>query len=180
MPEGEAIEEDPGEAMQVAQASLAVPASAATPGMSGAPTSQPAGLGAAVMGRSAFMPVGPTQAQAGFMPELQFLTQFPQLFSMHPLAAMAATQPENAGSGRTRTGDSKSTSAYASRHQAAEQRRRTRINERCVRLLLARRVVGRGTCCAGSLCYGAVPGLAGIVFCFVLLRKICPFGGREC
>lgn len=36
------------------------------------------------------------------------------------------------GGGRTRSGgDSRSSSAYASRHQAAEQRRRTRINERC-------------------------------------------------
>lgn len=130
MPEGEGIEEDPsGEAMQVAQAALTVPASAATPGMSVAPTSQPAGLNA--LRNTGFMPVGPTPAQQ-FMPELQFLTQFPQLFSMHPLAAMAAAQPENAGSGRSRTGDAKSTSAYASRHQAAEQRRRTRINERCV------------------------------------------------
>ena len=32
---------------------------------------------------------------------------------------------------RTKSNDSKSSSAYASRHQAAEQRRRTRINERC-------------------------------------------------
>ena len=32
--------------------------------------------------------------------------------------------------GRTRSSDSRSSSAYASRHQAAEQRRRTRINER--------------------------------------------------
>jgi hypothetical protein len=38
----------------------------------------------------------------------------------------------NRGGGRTRSGgDSRSSSAYASRHQAAEQRRRTRINERC-------------------------------------------------
>ena len=32
--------------------------------------------------------------------------------------------------GQTRSTDSRSSSAYASRHQAAEQRRRTRINER--------------------------------------------------
>ncbi|KAG2493849.1 hypothetical protein HYH03_008065 [Edaphochlamys debaryana] len=32
--------------------------------------------------------------------------------------------------GKTRSSDSRSSSAYASRHQAAEQRRRTRINER--------------------------------------------------
>lgn len=32
--------------------------------------------------------------------------------------------------GRTRSGDSRSSSAYASRHQQAEARRRTRINER--------------------------------------------------
>ncbi|EFJ49237.1 hypothetical protein VOLCADRAFT_120807 [Volvox carteri f. nagariensis] len=34
--------------------------------------------------------------------------------------------------GKTRSSDSRSSSAYASRHQAAEQRRRTRINERQV------------------------------------------------
>jgi hypothetical protein len=32
--------------------------------------------------------------------------------------------------GRTKSNESKSSSAYASRHQAAEQRRRTRINDR--------------------------------------------------
>lgn len=36
----------------------------------------------------------------------------------------------------TRSTDSRSSSAYASRHQAAEQRRRTRINERCAHALL--------------------------------------------
>jgi len=40
-------------------------------------------------------------------------------------------RPFNGRGGRTRSGgDSRSSSAYASRHQAAEQRRRTRINER--------------------------------------------------
>ncbi|KAK9915087.1 hypothetical protein WJX75_004589 [Coccomyxa subellipsoidea] len=39
-----------------------------------------------------------------------------------------------ASRGRTKSNDSKSSSAYASRHQAAEQRRRTRINERLDRL----------------------------------------------
>lgn len=38
---------------------------------------------------------------------------------------------QRGGSGRpTRSSDSRTSSAYASRHQAAEQRRRTRINER--------------------------------------------------
>lgn len=38
----------------------------------------------------------------------------------------------------TRSTDSRSSSAYASRHQAAEQRRRTRINERCAHVLVNR------------------------------------------
>lgn len=45
--------------------------------------------------------------------------------------AAAANAGANNRSGRT---ESKSSSAYASRHQAAEQRRRTRINERLERL----------------------------------------------
>lgn len=44
------------------------------------------------------------------------------------------------GGGRTRSGDSRSSSAYASRHQQAEARRRTRINERWVQ-----------SCCPGSV-----------------------------
>jgi hypothetical protein len=39
-------------------------------------------------------------------------------------------QQGQAGGKPTRSSDSRSSSAYASRHQAAEQRRRTRINER--------------------------------------------------
>ncbi len=125
---GEAVT---AEAMQAAQATMPVAASAAAVGMSGPQSSQAALSG--VLRNSAFMPVPPAAAGT-FMPELQLFSQFPQLFSMHPasLAAAMAAQPEATASGRTRTGDSKSTSAYASRHQAAEQRRRTRINERCV------------------------------------------------
>lgn len=43
---------------------------------------------------------------------------------------MDLDERQGASRGRTRSGDSRSSSAYASRHQAAEQRRRTRINER--------------------------------------------------
>lgn len=50
------------------------------------------------------------------------------------------------GGGRTRSGgDSRSSSAYASRHQAAEQRRRTRINERCGCLYLSQLAAFRGS-----------------------------------
>jgi hypothetical protein len=49
-----------------------------------------------------------------------------------PKPADQDEQRQSRGGGRTRSGgDSRSSSAYASRHQAAEQRRRTRINERC-------------------------------------------------
>eukprot|EP00775_Hariotina_reticulata_P012183 gene12183-12320_t len=77
-------------------------------------------------------------------PELALLTNLGQhLFSSVAHQGYAHSQeqqykadeemeerPSN-GRGRTRSGgDSRSSSAYASRHQAAEQRRRTRINER--------------------------------------------------
>lgn len=50
---------------------------------------------------------------------------------MHSIQ-QAADDDERGASrgGRTRSGDSRSSSAYASRHQQAEARRRTRINER--------------------------------------------------
>lgn len=46
--------------------------------------------------------------------------------------AGSAVAPFLAQARATRSSDSRSSSAYASRHQAAEQRRRTRINERQV------------------------------------------------
>lgn len=53
-------------------------------------------------------------------------------------------QDDDGGSrgGRTRSGDSRSSSAYASRHQQAEARRRTRINERWAELFHARTHLG--------------------------------------
>ena len=82
--------------------------------------------------RSAFTPMMPQQAPAIY-PEIALFSQFNQLF---PGAAEMAQQQqmlrnaETANRGRTKSGDTKSSSAYASRHQAAEQRRRTRINDR--------------------------------------------------
>ena len=83
--------------------------------------------------RSAFTPMMPQQAPALY-PEIALFSQFNQLF---PGAAEMAQQQQmlrnaeatNRG-GRTKSGDTRSSSAYASRHQAAEQRRRTRINDR--------------------------------------------------
>jgi len=86
--------------------------------------------------RSAFTPMMPQQAPALY-PEIALFSQFNQLF---PGAAEMAQQQQmqrNAETThrRTKSGDTKSSSAYASRHQAAEQRRRTRINDRCAALL---------------------------------------------
>lgn len=71
-------------------------------------------------------------SQLGLPDQLALLSGFP-----------AALFPQQYGSGdrdlqlgglrnvgKTKSSDSRSSSAYASRHQAAEQRRRTRINER--------------------------------------------------
>ena len=73
-------------------------------------------------------------------PDLALFSQFGSLFGgqSFDLAALqnqqkAPAQDDRlaaASRGRTRSSDSRSSSAYASRHQAAEQRRRTRINER--------------------------------------------------
>ena len=86
--------------------------------------------------RSAFTPMMPQQAPALY-PEIALFSQFNQLF---PGAAEIAQQQQmqrNAETThrRTKSGDTKSSSAYASRHQAAEQRRRTRINDRCAAFL---------------------------------------------
>jgi hypothetical protein len=79
--------------------------------------------------RSAFTPMVPTQAP--MYPEIALFSQFNQL--LPGMAMMLSRNAEPAASrGRTKSNDSKSSSAYASRHQAAEQRRRTRINERWV------------------------------------------------
>jgi hypothetical protein len=89
--------------------------------------------------RSAFTPMMPQQAPALY-PEIALFSQFNQMF---PGAAELAQQQQmqrnaetiNRG-GRTKSGDTKSSSAYASRHQAAEQRRRTRINDRCADIFI--------------------------------------------
>ncbi|CAL5221335.1 g3510 [Coccomyxa viridis] len=87
--------------------------------------------------RSAFTPMMPQQAPTIY-PEIALFSQFNQMF---PGAAEMAQQQQmlrnaetaNRG-GRSKSGDTRSSSAYASRHQAAEQRRRTRINDRLDRL----------------------------------------------
>jgi hypothetical protein len=73
-------------------------------------------------------------------PILQDLALFGQFFNPQQSFGAPHMQPETkpaagedrmtASRGRTRSSDSRNSSAYASRHQAAEQRRRTRINER--------------------------------------------------
>lgn len=74
------------------------------------------------------------------------------------------------GGGRTRSGDSRSSSAYASRHQQAEARRRNRINERwsCFLTLLH--------CCCIALC--------SLLCCFsaTVIRPlwVCPGPGACC
>lgn len=80
-------------------------------------------------------------------PEIALFSQFGQLFPQYNelsnqlqsqkgngaeevKAGLMGRGPGGNGGGRTRSSDSRTSSAYASRHQAAEQRRRTRINER--------------------------------------------------
>ena len=101
--------------------------------------------GAPLAGRSAFAPVPPCGAAPSpapaLYPEIALFSQFGQLFPgaadlahyQQHLAQAAAPAPARprAGAGSRSGSDSKTSSAYASRHQAAEQRRRTRINERC-------------------------------------------------
>lgn len=54
----------------------------------------------------------------------------PLLLQPKPISSEEQMPTGSRAGGRTRSSDSRSSSAYASRHQAAEQRRRTRINER--------------------------------------------------
>lgn len=89
---------------------------------------------------SAFHPAVPAVQPAqgtGYpgYPEVALFSQLHQLFpGAAELAAAAQRNAETSARGRAsaKSNDSggKSSSAYASRHQAAEQRRRTRINER--------------------------------------------------
>ena len=105
----------------------------AAAGMPGQQQSLQSSLASLANLRSAFTPMMPQQAPALY-PEIALFSQFNHLF---PGAAEMAQQQQmqrnaetaNRG-GRTKSGDTKSSSAYASRHQAAEQRRRTRINDR--------------------------------------------------
>ena len=86
--------------------------------------------------RSAFQPL-PAAQPAPLYPEVALFSQFHQLFpgaaelAQHQQLQRNAAEASASARGRTKSNDSKSSSAYASRHQAAEQRRRTRINERC-------------------------------------------------
>ncbi|KAK9822563.1 hypothetical protein WJX74_004772 [Apatococcus lobatus] len=96
--------------------------------------------------RSAFHAVPPGPQPQALYPEIALFSQLGQLFpqaqelqlQQHQQHAgvMAQQQPAESGrtNGRAKSSDSKASSAYASRHQAAEQRRRTRINERLDRL----------------------------------------------
>jgi hypothetical protein len=84
------------------------------------------------------VPAGFASNNGGPM-DMALFNQF-GLFSPQPTFGLPTMQPEakpapgedrmTASRGRTRSSDSRNSSAYASRHQAAEQRRRTRINER--------------------------------------------------
>lgn len=84
--------------------------------------------------RSAFTPMIPQQAPALY-PEIALFSHFTQLFPGTTEIAQQQQRHWNAETsnrgGRSKSGDTKSSSAFASRHQAAEQRRRTRINDRC-------------------------------------------------
>lgn len=71
-------------------------------------------------------------------PEIALFSQFGQLFPQYAELAQLQQQQQKhsmddgrtVSRGKPRSSDSRSSSAYASRHQAAEQRRRTRINDR--------------------------------------------------
>lgn len=93
--------------------------------------------------RSAFHAVPPGPQPQALYPEIALFSQLGQLFpqaqemqlqhQQQQGGMMTQQQPAESGraNGRAKSSDSKASSAYASRHQAAEQRRRTRINERC-------------------------------------------------
>ncbi|KAL6749370.1 hypothetical protein V8C86DRAFT_3032066 [Haematococcus lacustris] len=74
---------------------------------------------------SALMP--PLNMEQG---EFSPANQLPGLTEDFLLDSMSRPALSNFGGGQSRSGDSRASTAYASRHQAAEQRRRTRINER--------------------------------------------------
>ncbi len=100
----------------------------------------PPGLAGNLSGlRSAFHAVPPGPQPQALYPEIALFSQLGQLFPQAAELQMQQQQhgtmpqqPTESGRGnaRTKSSDSKASSAYASRHQAAEQRRRTRINER--------------------------------------------------
>ncbi|GLC43663.1 hypothetical protein PLESTB_000406000 [Pleodorina starrii] len=75
----------------------------------------------------------PQSSQLALPDQLALLSQFPHAL-LPPQQYSSADRDLQIGGlrnvGKTRSSDSRSSSAYASRHQAAEQRRRTRINER--------------------------------------------------
>lgn len=76
----------------------------------------------------------PQTSQLVLPDQLALLSQFPHALLPQQYSStdrdLQLTGLRNVG--KTRSSDSRSSSAYASRHQAAEQRRRTRINERQV------------------------------------------------
>ena len=100
---------------------------------------------------SAFTPIIPQHAPAVY-PDTSLFRQLTQLF---PGTTGIAQQQQrhwtietsNKG-GQSKSGDITSSSAFASRHQAAEQRRRTRINDRCANKFELRPLQSRvpGTC----------------------------------
>ena len=90
-----------------------------------------AAAAAALLGQhaSAFAPQPPAGHDATTPAELHLFSQ------LAALAASAPPQPHqpprmHAPRAGARSGEPRSTTAYATRHQAAEQRRRNRINER--------------------------------------------------
>lgn len=103
---------------------------------SGLPSTQPSTTSSAVQALGS----GLTFAMPGTVyPEIALFSQFGQLFPQYAELAQLQNQQQNSlggddskndARGKTRSSDSRSSSAYASRHQAAEQRRRTRINDR--------------------------------------------------
>ena len=82
--------------------------------------------------RSAFTPVMPQQAPASYH-NMFLLNHFNQLYpntiQMAQQQRHWPAETDDRG-GRTKSSDSRSSLTHASRHQAAEQRRRSRINDR--------------------------------------------------
>ena len=78
------------------------------------------------------------QQPPALRPEIALFSRFTQFFpGMTEIAQqqqrhwMQRQSTEEVGANQSKSGDTKSLPAFASRHQAAEQRRRTRINDRC-------------------------------------------------